>query len=55
MTLVATLELHVPRDLDDAAVLDLTQWAWQRCMGALGSGKDGGGGVAEVTVGIVRG
>jgi hypothetical protein len=56
-TLVVTLELHVRGDLDDAAVLGLTQWAWERCMGVLGgdlSGK-GGGGVAEVTVGVVRG
>ena len=51
-TLVVTLELHVRRDMDDAAALDLTQWAWQRCMGVLGGG---GGGVAEVTVGVVRG
>jgi hypothetical protein len=57
-TLVVTLELHVRRDLDDATVLELTRWAWDRCTGALGgdrSGKDDSGGVAEVTVGVVRG
>lgn len=56
-TLVVTLELHVRRDLDDASVLELTRWAWDRCTGALGGdrGKDDGGGVAEVTIGVVRG
>jgi hypothetical protein len=55
--LVVTLELHVRRDLDDATVLELTRLAWDRCTGALGGdrGKNEGGGVAEVTVGVVRG
>jgi len=51
-TLVVTLELHVRGDMDDAGILELTRWAWERCMGVL---RDGGGGVAEVTVGVVRG
>ncbi|KAF8586936.1 hypothetical protein K439DRAFT_1631238 [Ramaria rubella] len=52
-TLVATLELHVPRDMDDAKALELTRWAWERCMGVLGGTGKGVG--AEVTVGVVRG
>ena len=59
-SLVVTLELHVKEDLGDDDVLLLTNWAWERCVSALGSLKDlkgaaGGGGGPEVTVGIVRG
>ena len=63
-SLVVTMELHVKEDLGDDDVLLLTNWAWERCVSALGSLKDvkgasagggGGGGVPEVTVGIVRG
>ena len=59
-SLVVTLELHVKEDLGDDDVLLLTNWAWERCVSALGSLKDlkggaGSGVVPEVTVGIVRG
>ncbi|KAF8179850.1 hypothetical protein BJ912DRAFT_929496 [Pholiota molesta] len=57
--LVVTLELHVREDLGDDAVLQLTRWAWERCVGALGSVRDfrevGEEGGPEVTVGVVRG
>ena len=57
-SLVVTLELHVKEDLGDDDVLLLTNWAWERCVSALGSLKDmkgAGGAGPEVTVGIVRG
>jgi len=60
-SLVVTMELHVKENLGDDDVLLLTNWAWERCVSALGSlkdmkGGDGGvGGGPEVTVGIVRG
>jgi len=68
-TLVATVQIHVPRDLPDEDVLALTKFAWERCMRALGDGsvpdkqgrgedEDGdenGEENPEVTVGIVRG
>ena len=59
-SLVVTLELHVKEDLGDDDVLLLTNWAWERCVSALGSLKDmkgtgDGGSGPEVTVGIVRG
>lgn len=54
-TLVATLELHVPKELDDDSILDLTHWAWERCVGALGGQGQGALAAAEVTIGIVRG
>ncbi|KAL0573533.1 hypothetical protein V5O48_008418 [Marasmius crinis-equi] len=55
-SLVATLELHVRKDLSDEDVLSLTKWAWERCTGALGvRGDHDEGGKADVTVGIVRG
>jgi hypothetical protein len=55
-SLVATLELHVRKDLPDEEVLRLTRWAWERCMKALkGRTRDGVEGMVEVTVGIVRG
>ena len=51
-SLVVTLELHVRHDMEDAEVLRLTRWAWERCVQALGvSEREGGEGV---TVGIVR-
>ncbi|KJA23795.1 hypothetical protein HYPSUDRAFT_137359 [Hypholoma sublateritium FD-334 SS-4] len=57
--LVVTLELHVREDLGDADVLALTRWAWERCVGALGSLRDfrepGEEGGMEVTVGVVKG
>lgn len=59
-SLVVTMELHVPKDLGDDDVLELTRWAWERCVNALhfGTGKvgqDGERSEAEVTVGVVRG
>ncbi|KAI0324577.1 hypothetical protein GY45DRAFT_1331389 [Cubamyces sp. BRFM 1775] len=57
-SLVVTLELHVRRELEDAEVLRLTRWAWERCVHALHFGTrggEGGEGEAEVTVGIVKG
>jgi hypothetical protein len=53
--LVCTLELHVPRDTDDAGVLALTRWARERVAGALRAGRGEGAHGAEVTVGVVRG
>ncbi|KDR66442.1 hypothetical protein GALMADRAFT_1151187 [Galerina marginata CBS 339.88] len=57
--LVVTLQLHVREDLGDDDVLQLTKWAWERCVSALGSLKDfrelGEEGGPEVTVGVVRG
>jgi len=59
--IVATLELHVQRDLPDEDVLRLTRWAWEKCVGALtmeigsGGGVEHGGAKADVTVGVVRG
>ena len=38
-TLVATVQIHVPRDLADENVLALTKFAWERCMRALGDGS----------------
>jgi len=56
--MVATLELHVSKDLDDESVLNVTKWAWERCMTALGANiKEQGlrnADTAEVTVGVVR-
>ncbi|PVF92562.1 hypothetical protein CPB86DRAFT_819543 [Serendipita vermifera] len=46
---IVTMELHVRKDLDDVECLELTRWAWQRCINALGQGDSG------VSVGIVRG
>ena len=57
-SLVVTLELHVRHDLEDAEVLKLTRWAWERCVHALHFGTrggEGGEGEAEVTGGIVKG
>ncbi|EJF61727.1 PAP2-domain-containing protein [Dichomitus squalens LYAD-421 SS1] len=51
-SLVVTLELHVRHDLEDAEVLKLTRWAWERCVHALHFGTrggEGGEGEAEVT------
>lgn len=48
---MVTLELHVRENLGDDDVLKLTKWAWERCVGALGRGRED----AEVTVGVVRG
>jgi len=46
---IVTVELHVSKELEDVECLELTRWAWQRCVNALGQGDEG------VTVGIVRG
>ncbi|TFK64671.1 hypothetical protein BDN72DRAFT_963061 [Pluteus cervinus] len=58
-TLVVTLELHVRSDVGDDDVLELTRWAWEKCMSALNGGRNSSklamGAGAEVTVGIVRG
>ena len=56
-SLVVTLELHVPKSLSDDDVLQLTQWASERCRTAIkyGSGDGGGDGEADITVGVVRG
>jgi hypothetical protein len=59
-SLVVTMELHVPKDLGDDDVLELTRWAWERCVSALHfetgkGGPDGERSEAEVTVGVVRG
>ncbi|PIL29101.1 transporter [Ganoderma sinense ZZ0214-1] len=57
-SLVVTLELHVRHDLEDAEVVKLTRWAWERCVHALHFGTRGGEGgesEAEVTIGIVKG
>ena len=39
-SLVVTMELHVKEDLGDDDVLLLTNWAWERCVSALGSLKE---------------
>ncbi|TFK31614.1 hypothetical protein BDQ12DRAFT_739896 [Crucibulum laeve] len=53
-SLVVTMQLHVREDLGDDDVLQLTRWAWEKCVGALGEGlKDSR--QPEVTVGVVRG
>lgn len=56
-SLVVTLELHVPRDLQDDDVLKLTAWASEKAKSALRHGmRDGGGECeADVTIGVVRG
>jgi hypothetical protein len=48
-SLVVTIELHVDKHLEDVECLELTRWAWERCVRALGQGEEG------VTIGIVRG
>ncbi|KAG6887783.1 hypothetical protein C0995_012763 [Termitomyces sp. Mi166 len=56
--LVVTMELHVRRDVGDGDVIELTRWAWERFVGALGAGVGAGAGRGrgvEVTVGVVRG
>ena len=45
--IVVTMELHVRQDLADDDVLELTKWAWERCVNALHFGT-GGGGVLEM-------
>jgi hypothetical protein len=53
------MELHVRPDLPDDDVLELTKWAWERCVNALhfgmGRGANGLSAEVEVTVGVVRG
>jgi hypothetical protein len=48
-SLIVTIQLHVDEHLEDVECLELTRWAWERCVRALGQGEEG------VTVGIVRG
>ena len=48
-SLIVTIQLHVDKHLEDVECLELTRWAWERCVRALGQGEEG------VTVGIVRG
>ena len=48
-SLIVTIQLHVDKHLEDVECLELTRWAWERCVKALAQGEDG------VTVGIVRG
>lgn len=59
VALVVTLELHVKPELGDDDVLELTKWAWERCVGALhfgvGTAVVEGRAEAEVTIGVVRG
>ena len=54
---MATLELHVPKDLQDDDMLKLTAWASEKVKSALRHGmRDGGGECeADVTIGVVRG
>jgi hypothetical protein len=40
--LVVTVEIHVRPELGDEDVLELTRWAWQRVVVALGEGKGPG-------------
>ncbi|KAF9645549.1 hypothetical protein BDM02DRAFT_3271637 [Thelephora ganbajun] len=58
-SLVVTLELHVREDLDDDDVLKLSKWAWNRCVSAMGFGRNASrlpeDVVPEVTVGVVKG
>ncbi|KAG8687754.1 hypothetical protein FRC08_011790 [Ceratobasidium sp. 394] len=49
--LVATVELHVRRGIDDAEVLALTRYTYERCIAVVGRG----GGPGSVTVSVVRG
>lgn len=53
--LVVTVEVHVRKDMDDAGVLELTRWSWERCAVALRAGRARGEEGVEVTVGVVRG
>lgn len=48
--LVATVELHVRKDLSDAEILAITKWATDKCSVALGRPR-----VGNVTISIVRG
>jgi hypothetical protein len=48
--LVATIELHVRKDLSDTEILSLTKWASDKCSVALGRPR-----VGNVSVAVVRG
>jgi hypothetical protein len=48
--LVATIELHVKPELDDDSIIELTQWAWERCSTSMGKSS-----CEEVSVSVVRG
>ena len=57
-SVVVALELHVKKELSDEEILEITKWAWERCMTALsrpGSRGMNDGDGANVTVGVVRG
>jgi hypothetical protein len=47
----------VAKDLDEESILNLTNWAWERCISALGGQAKGSSEstAAEVTVGVVKG
>ncbi|TRM67133.1 hypothetical protein BD626DRAFT_397094 [Schizophyllum amplum] len=53
--LVVTMELHVREDLPDEEVLQLTRWAWERTVSALGGGRGKEAEGPDVTVGVIRG
>ncbi|KAF9518729.1 hypothetical protein BS47DRAFT_1337850 [Hydnum rufescens UP504] len=48
--LVATIELHVHKELTDVEILELTRWASDRCSVALGKPRAG-----NITIAVVRG
>ena len=50
MELIATVEVHVRKELNDVEVLEVTRWVSEKCERALGKPRAG-----SVTVGIVRG
>ncbi|CUA67199.1 hypothetical protein RSOLAG22IIIB_07260 [Rhizoctonia solani] len=47
--LVATMELHIRRGVDDAEVLALTRYAYERCVAVVGRGGGPGGVSVSVT------
>jgi hypothetical protein len=51
--------LHFRKDLDDDDVLKLSKWVWDRCVGAMGFGRNASwmleDAIPEVTVGVVKG
>ena len=48
--LVATIELHVRKELTDVQILELTRWASDKCSAALGKPRAG-----SITIAVVRG
>jgi hypothetical protein len=61
--LVATLTVHVEEDADDAAVLEITRFAYERCAAAMGLASSAGMGRSssefeqggELTVAVKKG